>query len=228
MTCTTVLFDLDGTLVDHHCAAVAAAGDFIRQYARHDPADHGGEDPVARWMRLEEVHFRRYEHGEITHTQQRRERIRDFFGTPGIDDGRADELFGHFLDFYRSRWTAFPDAADALNRVRDKGLRVAIVTNGALALQKMKLERTGLFTGDLMMFCSAEIGCAKPDPGIYRHVLDHLDCRASEALMVGDNLANDVHAARRAGLQAIWLARYSRTGNTTGEPFIRSLADLPV
>jgi epoxide hydrolase-like predicted phosphatase len=52
------------------------------------------------------------------------------------------------------------------------------------------------------VFISAELGIAKPDPEIYRHVLDALDCEPHEAVFLDDFVEN-VTGAREVGLHAI-------------------------
>jgi putative hydrolase of the HAD superfamily len=47
---------------------------------------------------------------------------------------------------------------------------------------------------------SEEVGREKPDPGIFRHVLDQAGCRPEEAMMVGDRLDNDILPAQELGL----------------------------
>ncbi len=60
-------------------------------------------------------------------------------------------------------------------------------------------------------FCSitasAEKGCAKPDPALYQHVLDSLDCRPDEILYVGDSIKLDIIPATALGINAILIDR---------------------
>lgn len=60
-------------------------------------------------------------------------------------------------------------------------------------------------------FCSitasAEKGCAKPDPALYQHVLDSLDCKPAEILYVGDSIKLDIIPAATLGINAILIDR---------------------
>lgn len=60
-------------------------------------------------------------------------------------------------------------------------------------------------------FCSvtasAEKGCAKPDPALYQHVLDSLDCQPEEIIYVGDSIKLDIIPATALGINAILIDR---------------------
>jgi FMN phosphatase YigB (HAD superfamily) len=46
---------------------------------------------------------------------------------------------------------------------------------------------------------SAEVGLEKPDPAIFYLALREAGCSASEAVMIGDRLDNDIRPARTLG-----------------------------
>lgn len=45
----------------------------------------------------------------------------------------------------------------------------------------------------------------KPNPRYYQEILDRLDCRPDEAIMIGDDWENDIEPAARAGLRTYWI-----------------------
>lgn len=57
-----VLFDLDGTLLDHEAAAETAVVAWASEQAHDHP--HRNEALVAEWVRLEQRHFAAYRAGE--------------------------------------------------------------------------------------------------------------------------------------------------------------------
>jgi HAD superfamily hydrolase (TIGR01458 family) len=75
--------------------------------------------------------------------------------------------------------------------------------------------------------------CGKPSPAFFRAALAELGAPAERAAMVGDDIANDVLAARSAGLAGILVRtgkfRPSDLERAAGEPdaVIDSIADLP-
>jgi FMN phosphatase YigB (HAD superfamily) len=50
---------------------------------------------------------------------------------------------------------------------------------------------------------SAEVGLEKPDPAIFDLALRQARCAASQAVMIGDRLDNDIRPARMLGLKTV-------------------------
>lgn len=125
---------------------------------------------------------------------------------------RAEELMSSIS------FEAFGDAAPALTRLREAGMRIVCVSNWDYELDRV-LERVGLagcFDG---VVTSATAGARKPDPAIFATALRLAGCAAAEAVHVGDEAA-DVDGARAAGIDAL---RIDRDGG--GD--VASLAELP-
>ena len=121
------------------------------------------------------------------------------------------------------RFSAYDDAAPALERLRAAGVRSVVVSNWDVSLHEV-LERVGLTPLLDGAVTSAEAGVSKPDPALFRQGLELAGVGASEALHVGDTPALDIEGARRAGIEAVLLVRDGRLPR--GIPAIRSLAEL--
>jgi putative hydrolase of the HAD superfamily len=99
-------------------------------------------------------------------------------------------------------WSKTPAGiADALDRARAAGLRVAIVSNSEGQLESV-LDRAGLAHAADVVIDSGVVGVEKPDPRIFRIALDRLGVKPDRALHLGDVYALDVVGARSAGLRA--------------------------
>jgi putative hydrolase of the HAD superfamily len=105
------------------------------------------------------------------------------------------------------RFEAFPDAGPALAQARRGGVRRIVVVSNWDASLPETLERTGLLEALDGVVASAAIGAAKPDPAIFDAALELAEAAPSQALHVGDSLAEDVEGARRAGIRPLWLVR---------------------
>lgn len=80
---------------------------------------------------------------------------------------------------------------------------VAIVTDGAAAMQSRKAKALGLYDKtDAVILCD-ETGAAKPDPAGYLKALESVGGDAATALVIGDDPFHDLEAARRLGCRAI-------------------------
>ena len=219
-----VVFDLDGTLLDHRRSTRAG---LTRWLAQHDQA---WSEPVERaWFAAEEEHFGAWRRGEISHTEQRRRRLRDFLpavGHPVGDDEALDATFREYLAAYQASWIGFDDVDAALDAVVERGLATAVLTNGTRELQEAKLAALGVLDRIGPVLCAAEIGVAKPHPDAFAAVCDRLGLPASTVLYVGDEHQVDIVGARAAGLRALLVDRGQAEPVEEAER-ITSLRSLP-
>lgn len=104
--------------------------------------------------------------------------------------------------------------------------KTAIITNGSARMQRAKLNAAGLHQAVGRVFISGELGVRKPEVGIFRRALDWAGVDPSEALMVGDDLFEDIHGAYWAGLRTCLVG-----GSPDEEPHpdfhIPRVTDLP-
>ena len=99
----------------------------------------------------------------------------------------------------------FPGALEALAAFRERGVRLALITNGASEMQRGKIERFGLaplFDGILV---EGELGFGKPDDRVFLRALEAVGAGPSDAWVVGDNLDWEIAPARRLGMGAVWV-----------------------
>jgi putative hydrolase of the HAD superfamily len=104
------------------------------------------------------------------------------------------------------RFRPYPDAPGALEQLRDRGLRLVVVSNWDVSLHD-QLGQDGL--GQLLhgVVSSAELGAAKPAPAAFHRGLDLAGVPAEEAVHVGDRVQEDVEGARAAGISPILVMR---------------------
>lgn len=219
-----VVFDLDGTLLDHRRSTRAGLTRWLDQQGQV-----WTEDIERAWFRAEEEHFGAWRRGEISHTEQRRRRLRDFLpavGRPVGDDDALDAVFREYLAAYQASWIGFDDVDAALDAVVGRGLATAVLTNGTRELQEAKLVALGVLDRIGPVLCAAEIGVAKPHPDAFAAVCDRLGLPAAEVLYVGDEHEVDIIGARAAGLRAVLVDR-GQAEPVDEDARITSLRSLP-
>jgi putative hydrolase of the HAD superfamily len=123
------------------------------------------------------------------------------------------------------RFSAQPDAEEALGALRARGVRLVVVSNWDCSLRSV-LAEAGLAPLLDGVVASATVGAAKPAPAVFEAALDLVESRPGDAVHVGDSPAQDVEGARAAGVPAILLDR-SGEGAPVSAPTIRSLGELP-
>ncbi len=125
------------------------------------------------------------------------------------------------------RFRPYEEVPGALVALRERGLRLVVVSNWDISLHD-QLAATGLATMIDGAVSSAEVGRGKPHPEIYVSALGLAGVEASGAVMVGDSPATDVAGALALGIEAVLVDRgVTTTGASAGSHLIRSLAELP-
>lgn len=228
LTVTAVLFDVDGTLINHEAATTAAVNEVFRAHPDHHAIDE--EQLTQRWLTLQEAAMNRYFAGELTFIEQRRWRVAALYSELGlgpIGDYEADEWFDQYVPHYEAAWRVFPDVPPMLAdlEARFPTLKLGVITNGSAEQQRRKLNRVGLAAALPYVTVSSEVGVAKPDAGIFTAACDRLGCEPQEVVYVGDRLDTDARAAINAGLHGLWLDRDGTT--STDELRITTLTSLP-
>jgi len=104
------------------------------------------------------------------------------------------------------RMRAYTDAEPALRELRERGLKLIVVSNWDISLETV-LARCGLAELIDGAISSAAAGARKPDPAIFVPALALAGCTARECLHVGDTAEEDVAAARAAGIRVLLLDR---------------------
>jgi putative hydrolase of the HAD superfamily len=95
-----------------------------------------------------------------------------------------------------------PGVRPTLQALRERGIAIAILSNGWNPLQHRKAERAG-FRGTVLV--SSDIGEQKPAPRAFEMLLAALGTPPEQTLYVGDNPQSDVAGAHKAGIGSVWI-----------------------
>ncbi len=132
-----------------------------------------------------------------------------------------DSLYKRFAD--PDVWRVYDDVVPAIDDLRDRGFRLAVVSNWDSRLPLL-LERLGLSERFEFILTSAEAGFSKPHPDIFLQARRRLDLPREDVVHVGDSLEEDVDGAQAAGIRAVLLDRDGRWPERPDA--IRALTDL--
>jgi phosphoglycolate phosphatase len=190
LTAPTLVFDLDGTLVDTASDIIATLNAVLAVE---------GLTPLAP-----EVAITMVSHGS-------RVLLESALKANGVEaeSDRLDNLVAFFIDHYSEHIAdhsrAFPGAVTALDRFAAAGWRLAVCTNKFEGLSRQLLGAIGLLDRFAAVTGQDTFGVRKPDP---RHLLETIRVaggRAENAVMVGDSIV-DVDTAKAAGVPVIAVA----------------------
>ncbi|AKN73860.1 hydrolase [Streptomyces sp. PBH53] len=108
------------------------------------------------------------------------------------DAGLYDALYDRHMT--PAAWTPYPDSAQVLRTLRDRGVGVGVVSNIGWDLRPVFREH-GLDAWVDTYVLSYEHGVQKPDPRLFSVACEALGADPRRVLMVGDNRAADGGAA---------------------------------
>jgi 2-haloacid dehalogenase len=101
---------------------------------------------------------------------------------------------------------AHPEVADALQRLRDAGLRLASLTNSTEQVARAQLEHAGLIDAFDLVLSADTVRRLKPAPEPYRMAAERLGVAIEEVRLIAAH-AWDVAGAARAGCATAFVAR---------------------
>ncbi len=227
-----VLFDMDGTLVDYNISRDRG----WRLAVKDCPNLPGNIDPdnlverileKAEWFWSDESRSARWIRNII---ESRREIARMTFSDLGIHDNPLSEgIADRCTEIREQTVSLIPGAIDTLFRLRDAGIHLALITNGARETQRAKITKFGLDMIFETLLVEGEIGYGKPDERIYRLALKSLEVVQPEnAWMVGDNILWDVISPQRIGIKGFWVNLSNVKNPYEEQPYrtIQSVKDL--
>lgn len=194
-----VMFDLDGTLMDS-VPDLAAAVDKMLMLLGREPA---GIARVRDWVgNGSRVLVRRALAGGLEHE--------------GVSDEFADEALALFMQAYaggHELTAVYPGVRECLDWLREREVRLAIITNKPAQFIEPLLEEKGLAGYFQWLVGGDTLPQQKPDPAALFWVMDKAGVAPGESLFVGDS-RNDVRAAKAAAVPCVALTY----GYNHGEP----------
>ncbi|MEP7161707.1 MAG: HAD family hydrolase [Dermatophilaceae bacterium] len=120
----------------------------------------------------------------------------------GLDDpDLADALYDTLI----WQWTPYEDTLPLLRALRERGIRVVVLSNMGIDVDDL-LERRGIAAEVDGVVLSYRIGGVKPHPAIFEKALELLAVPPERALMVGDTWQDDGGAAS-LGIRTLILPR---------------------
>jgi phosphoglycolate phosphatase len=183
----TIVFDLDGTLVDTAPDLIAALNFVLGRegiaplplHSARNMIGAGARKLIERGLEVESVAM-------------------------GVAD--IDRLMRDFIDYYAAHIAdasrPFEGVEAALDDLEAQGCRFAVCTNKLEWLSKRLLDQLGL-SGRFAAICGADtFGVSKPDPVILQQTVARAGGHIGATIMVGD-AGPDVGVARRAGIPVI-------------------------
>ena len=192
MNIRAVLFDLDGTLLDRRGTVRRHIESMI---GRHPKIFRDGvsETLVNELLKLDRNGF-----------ADRREFYSSIERHLGLAAGSGSILLHYFEEQFPESCVPMPRVTDTLGSLRERGVKVGLITNGRALMQNRKIDGLGIRPLLDSVVISGDLGVRKPDPRIFAAALEDLAVAPASAAYVGDNPEPDILGAKRSGMFAVW------------------------
>ncbi len=187
MTARTIVFDLDGTLVDTAPDLIGTLNVLLaREGLRPIPLEEGSriigggvKRLIERGLALEGQHF-----------------------TPAHVDALYTDYVAYYAEHIADQSRPFPGVATTLDALAARGSRLAVCSNKLAWLSERLLDIVGLRSRFVTICGPDTFGVQKPDPEVLRRTVAAAGGTPGAALMVGDS-GTDIATAQAAGVPVV-------------------------
>jgi 2-haloacid dehalogenase len=199
-----VVFDLYGTLYDVHSVAERCDGRYpgrgmeISIMWRQKQLEY-------TWLRSlmgQYIPFEQATRDALVHTCRHLKL--------DLDPAARDMLCDAYLEL-----SPYPEVPDALRRLRELALPLAILSNGSVFSINSVVRASGLQDNFSHLLSVEAVGVFKPDFRVYSLACEKLGLRAEEILFVSSN-AWDASGAWHFGFNVCWINRGDKTFDELG------------
>ncbi|AUR52828.1 HAD family hydrolase [Aquella oligotrophica] len=204
---TTILFDLDDTLLDF----VSAEKKTLRYIHQEYYSNYEFENFLKTYQTINNNLWEQVGsgHGSILPRDVRYRRFIDLHATLKTDLNH--EIVAHSFENYLGVNTDWIDGVEkVIDLLAGKGYRLGIITNGLTSVQYLKYKTNLLHQWFECFVVSDEVGVAKPGREIFEIAFAQMNLKdqdVAQILYVGDSLASDGYGAKNAGIDFAFINR---------------------
>lgn len=192
-TLKAVLFDMDNTLFDFIAAKLIACSEILSFIGREEGDISGEPSELFRYFLRGVYGFEDYEN------------IRDY-----MQERKLFTVQGYrrCCEIYEKEklqnLKLYPGVADTLEKLKEMGLKLVIITDADRHHALARLTRVGLLEYFDLLIAADMTGTKKPDPAHFLFALEALGTKPGEVLVVGDSIKRDMAPARKLGLKTAY------------------------
>lgn len=197
---TTILWDVDGTLLNFEAAEKASIRALFQEFGFGVCTD----EMLKRYSQINKIYWERLERKEVTRQEVLEGRFLDFFAEEGLDVSAAPEFNECYQTSLGDTIVFYDDSYEIVKSLRGK-VKQYVVSNGTITAQTKKLRVSGL--GELMdgIFLSEQLGVEKPDVHFFEQVFAQTGLTdKTQIMIVGDSLSSDILGGNNAGIITCW------------------------
>lgn len=128
-----------------------------------------------------------------------------------------------FYTKYREQILFEVNLADSLQRIRDKGYKLGVISNTCYYDEVMKECFKAAKIYDMIdhFTFSYSLGLGKPNIQIFKIALTAMNVLPEDSIMIGDNFYSDIKPAIELGMKTIWLNPKNKIINSEIKPHFK-------
>ena len=205
---TTLLFDLDGTLIHQHPSSLDVLFTILDEHLvpLMATAHRETQQFIYRyWAKSEELKQDQKMYGELTdefwlHYLKRKLWVAGLTELQTTD--LAPVIQKELLERHKPEVLIRDDVRPTLKTLRQLGYKMGLVSNRVSSIET-EVKELGLDSHFDFYFTSGDVKTAKPDPEIFEHALYLAESSPDISAYIGDNYYTDILGAQNAGIYPI-------------------------
>jgi putative hydrolase of the HAD superfamily len=212
----SVLFDLDGTLLDRDKSIdrfISAQYDRLTIHLSHIPKI----DYVTKFIKLDCQ-------GHVWKDKVYQDLVTEF----KIDRISWQELLADYEIQFQFHCVPFPFLIEMLDRLKQQDYLLGIITNGRGEFQARAIDGLGICDYFDVILISEVEQVRKPQLEIFTRAIDRLGGSASDSVFVGDHPEVDILGAKNAKMLTIWKRNLHWLEPQAADEIIDELNEIPV
>lgn len=203
MEIKAILFDLEGTLYDYRKAQVATLKYLAKRLNQRFRIKERKfietyRDTVAKLVTSK---------GSDPSIFDKNKLFAMVLNLLGVDasQGIVKELAREYYNKILKETKPYHEVVQVLKSLKASGYKLAIVSDGFVRTQMLRIDKLGLTSFFDAYAFSEEVKANKPDVRVFELALKRLGISSSEAVMIGNDLKRDIIGANMFSLKTVWI-----------------------
>jgi len=116
---------------------------------------------------------------------------------------KLERFADNYTQIHETLWYLFEGAEETLQKIKEKNIKLGIVSNGTSEGQRGKLKRFDIEKYFDYFYIEGELGFGKPDARVFEYMLQETKIDSKKIIMIGDNPDWDIEPPQKLGIFSI-------------------------
>lgn len=195
-----VFFDLDHTLWDFEKNSALTFQEILPAAKVQVPIDSF----LKKYIPINFSYWKKYREEKVTKKELKYLRLKETFDALNLSV--KDEVIHFLSNEYIAKLPSYNYLFEGVFEILEylqQTYQLHIITNGFEEIQTKKMEKSGIYDFFDVIITSESVGVKKPNKKIFEFALESVNAKASNCIMIGDNLEADIQGALNCGMKAI-------------------------